>query len=388
MTPGRRSTVGPRTARVAGLAVAAGLLVTFALPAGPAAAQPNLKELRQQAKQLQRQLDRLAVEQGLAVERYDAAQDALMQATNGEVNASIGVSDSQRAAQASADEAARRVRAIYLSGGPLALTASMLGSSSIGDAMVRWHAIEGIVATDADRVDTQQAAVARQRTVEAAASLTRAQVMARQSAADQAAAVVSRTIAMQRAMLAHTDSQVVALAEQERAQAEAAALARAAQSARAAGIGGISDAAGHGLEGGTADSQTLPDVPAPNATAAAAIAAAATRLGMPYVWGATGPTTFDCSGLMQWAYAQAGVLLPRTSRAQYAALPHVALSELAPGDLVFYAIDVNQPSTIHHVGMYVGNGLSLYAPQTGSVVKIGPVGYGLIIGAARPTAGS
>ena len=90
---------------------------------------------------------------------------------------------------------------------------------------------------------------------------------------------------------------------------------------------------------------------------------------------------------MLWAYAQAGVPLPRTSRAQYAALPHVPLDQLAPGDLVFYATNVSNPATIHHVGMYVGNGLSLYAPQTGSVVKIGPVGYGPIIGAARPTLG-
>ena len=98
-------------------------------------------------------------------------------------------------------------------------------------------------------------------------------------------------------------------------------------------LGGVSDAAGHGLEGAHVRHPDLPDVPAPNAVAASAIAAATTRLGMPYLWGATGPNRFDCSGLMQWAYAQAGVPLPRTSRAQYAALPHVSLSDLPPGDL-------------------------------------------------------
>jgi cell wall-associated NlpC family hydrolase len=80
------------------------------------------------------------------------------------------------------------------------------------------------------------------------------------------------------------------------------------------------------------------------------------------------------------------VSIPRTSRQQYAALPKVPLAQLAPGDLVFYATDVRNPSTIHHVGIYVGAGLSLYAPRTGSTVKIGPVGYGRIIGAARPSA--
>jgi cell wall-associated NlpC family hydrolase len=143
--------------------------------------------------------------------------------------------------------------------------------------------------------------------------------------------------------------------------------------------------AGRGLEGPSSGSTTLPDVPAPNSVAAAAIKAAATRLGLPYVWGATGPSSFDCSGLTQWAYAQAGVRLPRTSRAQYAELPKVPLDQLAPGDLVFYAVDVTNPGSIHHVGIYLGDGLSLYAPQTGSVVKIGAVGYGRIIGATRPS---
>jgi peptidoglycan DL-endopeptidase CwlO len=105
---------------------------------------------------------------------------------------------------------------------------------------------------------------------------------------------------------------------------------------------------------------------------------------MPYVWGATGPTSFDCSGLTQWAYRQAGVAIPRTSRQQYAGLPKVPISQIAPGDLVFYATDVRDPGTIHHVGIYLGAGLSLYAPRTGSNVKIGPVGYGRILGAARP----
>ena len=130
----------------------------------------------------------------------------------------------------------------------------------------------------------------------------------------------------------------------------------------------------------------LLDVPAPSAAAGAAIAAARTRLGLPYVWGATGPDSFDCSGLTGWAYHQAGISLPRTASQQYIALPHVPLDRLAPGDLVFYATDVNNPATIHHVGMYVGAGLSLYAPQTGSFVKIGPVDYGRIIGAVRPAA--
>ena len=99
--------------------------------------------------------------------------------------------------------------------------------------------------------------------------------------------------------------------------------------------------------------------------AAAAIAAAQTRLGSPYVYGATGPSTFDCSGLMMWAYNQAGVSLPRTSQAQAGAGTYVgtSISSAKPGDLIIYY------SSMSHVGMYVGNGQIIHAPHTGAVVR-------------------
>ncbi|MFF8829056.1 NlpC/P60 family protein [Streptomyces sp. NPDC015131] len=102
--------------------------------------------------------------------------------------------------------------------------------------------------------------------------------------------------------------------------------------------------------------------------AAAAVAAARSALGKPYVWGANGPSGFDCSGLMQWSYAQAGVGLPRTSQAQRDAGRHVPLSEARPGDLVTYRDDAS------HVGMYVGNGQVIHAPYPGAPVRHDPVG--------------
>ena len=84
--------------------------------------------------------------------------------------------------------------------------------------------------------------------------------------------------------------------------------------------------------------------------AAGAVAAAESRVGDPYVWGAAGPGAFDCSGLVMWAYAQVGISLPHFSGAQYADTTHIPMSELEPGDLVFPA-DPGQ-----HVAMYVGNG--------------------------------
>ncbi len=376
-----------RRARIArwGAALTAAALAALTLQAVPASADPGVGQLRREAADLRRQLDRLAVEQDLAVERYDAAQEALMQATTGEIVATTDALDSERSVQASEDVAARRVRAIYLSGGPIGLTGTILHSTSLDDALVRWHAVESIVRGDADRTAVREAAAARQRQNELGAGRERARAVALQLSADRAAAAVTAAISRQRDLLARTDAKVIEIVDQQRRAAEARALARAAETARLLGLGGVLSVGG--LEGPSAGTTTLPDVPAPNAVAAAAVAAAATRIGMPYVWGATGPTTFDCSGLMQWAYGQAGVRLPRTSREQYSRLAHVPLDQLAPGDLVFYATDVTNPGTIHHVGMYVGNGLSLYAPQTGSVVKIGSVGYGRIIGATRPTLG-
>ncbi|MEH0422590.1 C40 family peptidase [Streptomyces sp. B21-083] len=119
------------------------------------------------------------------------------------------------------------------------------------------------------------------------------------------------------------------------------------------------------------DRADLPDpgnAVAPSGRAAAAVAAARAALGSPYVWGSNGPSGFDCSGLMQWSYAKAGVSLPRTSQAQRYAGHQVPLSQAQPGDLVTYRADAS------HVGMYVGNGQVIHAPYPGAQVRYDPVG--------------
>ncbi|MFI6032699.1 NlpC/P60 family protein [Streptomyces sp. NPDC051315] len=112
--------------------------------------------------------------------------------------------------------------------------------------------------------------------------------------------------------------------------------------------------------------------------AAAALAAARSALGKPYVWGANGPSGFDCSGLMQWSYAQAGVSLPRTSQAQAHAGRRVPLSQARPGDLVTYRSDAG------HVGMYAGNGQVIHAPYPGAPVRYDPVGMMPVSAVTRP----
>jgi hypothetical protein len=114
-----------------------------------------------------------------------------------------------------------------------------------------------------------------------------------------------------------------------------------------------------------------------------AVAFALSRIGAPYVWGATGPTTFDCSGLMLRAYESIGVRLPRVSRHQFLVGERVALETLVPGDMVFFAHDVTRPASVHHVAMYIGAGQMVHAPYTGARVRVDKLRVRGLIGAVR-----
>lgn len=128
---------------------------------------------------------------------------------------------------------------------------------------------------------------------------------------------------------------------------------------------------------------------APSQQAAAAIYYAQQRLGTKYLWGGEGRPDqggrFDCSGLTQAAYASVGITLPRVANDQWNAGPHPARSQLLPGDLVFFAYDLSDPRTIHHVGIYVGGGYMIDAPHTGAVIRFDRIDSPDYIGATRVT---
>lgn len=154
-------------------------------------------------------------------------------------------------------------------------------------------------------------------------------------------------------------------------------------------LGGLGAAGGAGSTGsaGQRASRSAPrdlgpvsspgSVAAPNSRAAEAVAYAYGKLGSPYVWGATGPDAFDCSGLAQAAYRAAGISLPRTTYAQINAGRRISRSELLPGDLVFFY------SGISHVGIYVGNGQMIHAPNPSAPVRLAPVDEMPFAGATR-----
>jgi cell wall-associated NlpC family hydrolase len=121
-----------------------------------------------------------------------------------------------------------------------------------------------------------------------------------------------------------------------------------------------------------------PAIPATSAGAAIAVRAALSQVGVPYQFGQSSPgVAFDCSGLTMYAWGQAGVSLPHSSRAQYDMLPHVPLSSLEPGDLIF------SHTPVGHVGMYIGNGQMVHAPRPGEFVMVSAVNP-TAIGAGRP----
>jgi cell wall-associated NlpC family hydrolase len=204
--------------------------------------------------------------------------------------------------------------------------------------------------------------------------------------AAKAKATVEAKAADQAAQVGALNTQVAALSKQlaaaratstQLANARAAGLARAAR--RAAELA-AQRAHSHSGGGGSHYGGSL----ATTAGARKAIAFARAQLGKPYQWAADGPATFDCSGLTMRAWQAGGISLPHWSVAQWQVSTPVSGASARPGDLVFFAYDLNDFTTIHHVALYIGNGLMIEAPYTGAVVRISSVDRPDLFGFARP----
>ena len=312
---------------------------------------------------------------------------------------------------------------VYRSGGPMAVYSALLVADPVAVAngqdlinRIDRHQKTALDALDAAKVAAADA-TARAMSAEHAAT-DRAQQAARlaqQAAADaqqaRAAAAVATTALRasvhaallavrarehaqslvtlaQRQLGAASETSASLTAKAEQARREAAAGRRRAELAAAAAR---SAAAAQPSGGGPSSNSSGADA------AAIAVAWAYQEIGVPYSWGggdADGPTLgfaqgaftvgFDCSGLTSFAWAHAGVQLGHYTGSQWDAGRHVAQSELLPGDLVFFATDTANAATIHHVGLYVGAGNMINAPQTGDVVRVAAMSdFGGYIGAVR-----
>lgn len=180
-------------------------------------------------------------------------------------------------------------------------------------------------------------------------------------------------------------------AERARETAAAIAAARARNSGggggngggggtpRSGGTPGGASGGGGSAGGGSSGGGAGRNVPPPSHGAGGAVAAAQSQLGVPYKYASSSPgVAFDCSGLTAWAWGQAGVYLPHQSRQQYAVTAHIDPSDAQPGDLIF------SHNPISHVGIYIGGGQMIHAPNSGDVVKVSGVNWGRITGVGRP----
>jgi cell wall-associated NlpC family hydrolase len=255
--------------------------------------------------------------------------------------------------------------------------------------------------TSEAQLQTQEA----QRQADAAkAQAEAAQAKALAAANEQEAAAARATLSQVQGQLAQEVAQAAVLeAQQEAAAAARAASAAQAQKATAAAaaaatvagaVGGASGnaaatAAANQASGGSGAVGPIAGTGSGTSQQMAAVHAAVSQLGVPYVFGGeTAGVGFDCSGLTQWAWSQAGVSIPRTTETQWPALHHVSLDALEPGDLLFY-YNLDGDNQVDHVVMYTGSGpygtdTVIQAPFTGSTVSYSPIFTGGLIGAGRP----
>jgi len=218
--------------------------------------------------------------------------------------------------------------------------------------------------TAAERTKTAAAAqtalaAANQAQTDADAVVAAAQAQ-REALIVQLAAAQSTTAQIERARQDQIDADLAARAS---AAAQAARMAPAAGGAAPSGGTTPASGLGTGISRGSGEQ------------GAAAVAWASTQLNLPYQWGATGPGSYDCSGLTMQAWSHAGRSIPRTSAGQYAQVRKISYGELRPGDLIFWGYVSSDPSTVYHVAMWAGNGMIIESPKPGSFTRMTPMAY-------------
>jgi cell wall-associated NlpC family hydrolase len=351
-------------------AVCAGLLgvaaVAAPLGAGTAQASP-ITDAQAKAKALQDQIDANGEKISALSEQYDGAQLKLQTAQQAATDAQLRID----AAQAETNRLTRLVRERAASVYVQASSGSDFGQLDVtntSNLAVRNKYAD--VASQRDDALVGQLEVAKEQLTQQKAAAEKAEADAQQERDQiaQSKAAIEAANAQQQQLLSQVKGQLAQLIAQEQARraAAAAAAARARFAPRARSTAVVNPA-------------SVPDLPPPSPRAAQAIAFAKAQLGKPYQYAASGPDSYDCSGLTMRAWGAAGVSLPHYSGAQYEMLPRVPLDQMQPGDLVFWGSGGSQ-----HVGLYVGNGMMIHAPHTGDVVRVAAV-YGNPAGAARPS---
>ncbi len=409
----RRRTPVARASVIAGVVAVwfwtptvAGATTSTTLP-GPAPNQSQINATQSQVTQIETTLTQEEQQTSVLDDKYNTAVQNLQNAQS--ALQSIGTSLVHARAAVAVDKrlVATDAVAAYVYGTPETGIASYFSSSATLN-QARNQYTDQIVGnltrdeTSLEHSETRlQSEEAQQQNVAAQAQSEAAQAKSLAQANEQEAAATKATLSQVQGQLAQEVAQAAVVEAQQEAAAAAAARneaqqqAAAAAAAAAATVAGTVGGASSGAAATDAANQaggTIGPVGGSStgtSSGMAAVQAAVSQLGVPYVFGGEeAGVGFDCSGLVQWAWAQAGVSISRTTETQWPSLTHVSLDALQPGDLLFY-YNLDGDNQVDHVVMYTGSGpygtdTVIQAPFTGSTVSYSPIFTEDLIGAARP----
>jgi cell wall-associated NlpC family hydrolase len=320
----------------------------------------------------------------VAVEKYDTVRQHLSDIRKQMKTTKVQVSD-LRSSIASHEKQAKSFATQMYEGGSSSALEMVLSSKSLGQIESTLQYLRKSESTQA-KIFERLAVDKRQLTLKLSDLAT-----ARTQVSKDVQRLSSLKSSIQTRMQ-NQQSEVSRLEEQIRKAAAARRARLAAQRRRAAAQQRQQQAAKQAAPKQAAAPAPAPPAPAPapapapvsapassaSGSAATAVQTALAQVGKPYVWGASGPDGFDCSGLTMYAWGAAGVSLPHSAASQYAVTQHVSTSSIQPGDLLFYY------SPISHVSMYVGGGSMVEAPHTGSSVQVVPMRTTDLVGVGRP----
>ncbi len=318
------------------------------------AAPGTVASKQAQAQQVLAQIQQIDNSLGAAVESYNLANVQLKKIESDQRENRQQLKLTRANLKVAQDSLAARLVSAYTSTQDNSTLSVLLGATSLDDLLNRIEAVNSTSAQDASivqQVTSFKAAIQRDRVALRTAHSQQQTIVAQKAAQKQR---IESQLASRRQLLSSIKGQIARIRAAEVAQQRQ--LAAAARSRLA---GGVPVPDGIGISASTPEGST---VAAPNVHGGV-VGIAMRYLGVPYVWGGSSPRGFDCSGFVAYVFAQIGVSLPHSSYAMYGMGTPVSISELEPGDLVFF-------TGASHMGIYIGGGQFIHAPHTGDVVKI------------------
>ncbi len=413
-----------RPALIAAMAIAVGLAVlpaqaqaanprVFSLSPTPVPTDTTLGSAQAQAVAIAREVATLHSQAEGLIEEWAQTNEELDVAVTKQIQAEQSAEEAQIRIDRAADVAGRTASAVYKSGGALGLYSTMLSASDIRDVVDQYLALQSVlqsseIVTQNAQHELALAQLAQNKLTDLTQVRLELQLRA-QTQQEGAASLLGQAQAKLDAANATVRTLVAAAAAQQDAsagQGSYAALNAAGQTPWALPIDSPKESYA-AVDRAIAEAAAAPA----NPFTVGAITDARQWLGLPYSAGGGGPkgpstgfcwsgapdkgtvngecvatrtVGFDCSSLMQRIYSAAGYRLPRTSREDWWIGHHVTLAQLKPGDLLFWAYNTSDPSSIHHVALYIGHGLMIHSPHTGDHVRVARVYLSGFIGATRP----